>query len=168
MVVTLESLSVLQQNIAGGGGNNTELLEVTGHVFDGPVKDATIQVFDANNALVATATSNAQASYRLALSADTLFPIRMEMQGGTDLVSNEPVTTPMQSMLTTAADSTVNISPLTTLIYKTAVAKTASGLLSEVSVTHTREATQLVIETMGFGVDAEDSEINPISSPITG
>ena len=175
LVDALDNLKETDTTNETDTGNETDTTNETdtaqavvleGHVFDGPVANASIKVIDSAGNIVATASSDANAKYSLTVPATAVFPVRLEMTGGIDLVTQEPVTTTIKSLVTEQKSSTANISPLTTLVYEAAVAHSTDGSLKTVSKEDSAHATGVVLSGFGFGVDAQESDINPITTPI--
>jgi pyruvate kinase len=89
------------------------------------------------------------------------------MTGGVDLISNEEVKVTLKSLVIDAEATVANISPLTTLIYETALATTSSGELADITSTKMATATALVLPHFSFGIDAEEANLHPLTTPVT-
>lgn len=157
------------QNNSGNGGSggtvqgvtSVSLVTISGSVGDGPVTGATITVRDANNALVTTTSSDAQAKFSVQIPANTPFPLTLAASGGTDIVSNSAPTFNLVSTALTPGNATANINPYSTLIVKTA-RDMAGGLTQE----NLSAANQSVLTIFNAGLDTALVP-NPITTPVT-
>ena len=93
---------------------------IQGSVGDGPIVGATIEVRDANGQLIAETTSDSTADYTIDLPADTELPVRVQAQGGTDLVTGRAPDFVLRSVVFGTNSQTINVSPLTTLAFEAA------------------------------------------------
>jgi hypothetical protein len=65
---------------------------------------------------VATTTSGDDSAFTVNLPQSTKFPIEIQAIGGTDLFTGEEVKVMMKSISTSSQETTINVSPLTTII----------------------------------------------------
>lgn len=112
------------------GGNSVETTptspitssptSISGSVGDGPVVNATVKFFDANGLEIGEAISNGFAKYEFELPANTQLPVTIRATGGMDLVTGRTLDFELVSFVNDADQSTVNISPITTLEFHAA------------------------------------------------
>ncbi len=133
----------------GGGGHGTTpgAQELSGSVGDGPVVGASIEVRDAAGAVLATASSDAAAHYRLQTRPGQ-YPLTITATGGTDLVTNRPLDFPLSAVTTEAGQSVANLNPFTTLIAQAAQRR---GLTAKAVA----ELTSAVREELNFGLASD-------------
>ncbi|VAX27505.1 hypothetical protein MNBD_NITROSPIRAE01-388 [hydrothermal vent metagenome] len=140
--------------------NSTVQHAISGSVGDGPIRDATITVKNANDTVILSTTGDAAAHYSLSVPADTIYPLILTATGGIDMVSNVTPEFDLLSTVISPGDQTANITPFSTFIVKIAQAL-PGGLTAENMST----AKAYVISQLNFGFD--DSNIaDPISTPI--
>ncbi len=150
----------------GGGSTSTSNSTIGGAVFEGPVVNATVTAYDADGNQVATTQSGADATYTLDIPTGTLFPLEITVTGGTDQVTGETLELNLSSILTETTQTTANVSTLTTVIAQASKSK-AGGNLANVSKANVDEITVTVVTNFGFGVDGDDADLDPITTPIT-
>ncbi|MBF0132417.1 MAG: hypothetical protein HQL75_07515 [Magnetococcales bacterium] len=167
MVSLLLPVWVAASGCGGGGGSGTasSSSSVSGMVIDGPVSGSTITIKDSAGNAVTTTTSGSDAKYTVSIPSGVVYPLRVSISGGTDLVSGE---TPMgmESLVTDATQSTANVTPITSMMYYAALSG-AGGDLSKVTSAIVKTAKTNVISQFGFGTDSEDSSFDPVSSTIS-
>lgn len=134
---------------------------ISGNIVDGPVVGAAITVTDAHGQQVATVYSNHLARYSVNIPAGTTFPLMIASTGGTDLVTNAEPSFNMVSTVMSAAETTANINPFSTLIVKTAQ-KMPSGL-TPANIT---AANRNILASFNSGLDTSLVP-NPITIPVT-
>lgn len=124
---------------------------ITGSVGDGPLVDAQVVVRSSSGARLKKLRSNATADYGLAVKTrDNNYPLSIEADGGTDLVTGAPPDFKLVSAVLEPASRTIsNLNPFTTLIYG-AAQRHDSGI-NAVSVAAARAA---VMTNYAFGLDA--------------
>ncbi len=149
----------------GGGGdtgptNTTVQHRISGSVGDGPIRDATITVKNADGTVILSTTGDAAAHYSLSVPADAVFPLMLTATGGIDMVSNAAPEFDMVSTVISPGDQTANITPFSTFIVK--IAQTLPGGLTADNLS---TAKAYVISQLNFGFD-DDNIADPISSPI--
>ncbi|MBF0429125.1 MAG: PD40 domain-containing protein, partial [Magnetococcales bacterium] len=150
----------------GGGGSVATTKTISGAVIEGAVKDSTVTARDSSGAVVATATSDANAKYTLSIPDTVSLPVQITASGGTDLVTGQTMTMEMSSLVIETSQSTANVSPITTLITHATKSK-AGGDLSKASAADMESAKSVVLKNFGFGIDGDDATINPVTSPVT-
>ncbi len=148
----------------GGGGSGTSTL--SGTVLEGPVKQATVTVTDQDGNTIGSGVSGDDAKYTITLSVNTAPPYQITVTGGTDLVTGETLTTTLTSLVTDSSQTTANVSTLTTLIHKAALAK-ANGSLGQVTATDVDTVKSSTLSLFGFGVDSEESTFDPLTTPLS-
>ncbi|MBF0141279.1 MAG: hypothetical protein HQL74_13490 [Magnetococcales bacterium] len=148
----------------GGGSSSSSSNSVSGAVIDGPVTGATVTVRDKSGTVVGTTTTGSDATYTIAIPTGTSFPLRVSISGGTDQVTGG-TPAPMDSLVTDATQTTANVTPITSVVYN-AVVGTAGSLdkVTSAMVTTTKAS---VVAKYGFGIDAENSSIDPLTTPVT-
>ena len=158
---------------SGGGGGSSDSISpsqdetnVSGVVFEGAVQKGKVNAFDANGAVIATAETGDDAKYSLQIPGGTQFPIEIQVTGGTDLVTGEPLEMTLSSILTEVNQSTANVSPITTVISKSSKAR-AGGSLSNVKKEDVDAVKGPVLNHFGFGADSDDADMDPITTPVT-
>ena len=90
-------------------------LFVSGSVGDGPIVDAAMTVVDANGTVVLTGMGDSTANYQIAVPDDTLMPVTIRANGGTDLVTGRAADFEWVAVATASGAQTINVSPLSTL-----------------------------------------------------
>ncbi|MBF0181857.1 MAG: cadherin-like domain-containing protein [Magnetococcales bacterium] len=155
----------------GGGGESassptTPSVTLSGTIIEGPVKQAAVTVTDGSGKNVGSGVSGNDAQYRIDVDANATPPFQLTVSGGTDLVTQEPLATTLTSLVTDIHQTTANITPITTVIQKAAVAA-AGGDLAKVSKADVEKVVGPVLKNFGFGIDAEQADFHPISSPVT-
>ncbi len=133
---------------------------MSGHIYDGPVRDAEIVVTDFEGNTLDEVSSNYRGRYSLSVPADAEFPLLFSASGGTDLVTGSVPDLPLQSVALKAETGIINITPTTTLATQTA--KAMSGGLNAVNL---REAMAYVSANLHFGLD-QTQVPDPFAIPI--
>jgi hypothetical protein len=133
---------------AGAGGPD---VLVSGSVGDGPIAGATISVLSKDGAVLSAYSGTSSASGDYSLRIDTQeqhYPLLLEADGGTDLVTGGPPDFGLSAVLLRPADRLVaNLNPFSTLIVGTAG---ELGGLSEVAL---EQARGTILEHFGYGLD---------------
>ena len=187
LILTLTLVTLIGCGGGGGGGGDgtvsttstdgssstdnsdqdaTSGISIGGSVIEGAVTGTAITVFDADGDTVASGRSGDDASYRLEIPTGTVFPIEIHASGGTDRVTGETLAVTLSSILTDDSRTTANISTITTLITGAAKSK-AGGRLDQVVGSDVDAIRETVLLNFGFGIDGEDTAIDPITSPLT-
>jgi hypothetical protein len=109
-------------------------IQLQGSVGDGPVVSASMQIFSSGGSLLASVESDASANYSVSLSADSQsFPLFIEAQGGTDLVTGLPPDFLMRgAAVLTTGDSRANVNPYSTVAIE--IARDMSGGLTSANI----------------------------------
>ncbi|MBA1331715.1 hypothetical protein QQ73_11455, partial [Candidatus Endoriftia persephone str. Guaymas] len=133
-----------------------------GSVGDGPVVGATVTIRDRNLEVIATTTSDQQASFNFTGEiADSAFPLIVEATYGIDLVTNAEPDFILSGVLMDATATRVNLTPHTTMIVKSAMAM-EGGLTAE----NLAIATEAVTSKLNFGLDTS-TVADPMTSAVT-
>ncbi|MBF0141420.1 MAG: hypothetical protein HQL74_14210 [Magnetococcales bacterium] len=146
-----------------GGSSSSSSTTVSGAVIDGPVSGGTVIIKDSNGNMVATGVTGSDGKYSLTIPSGTSFPLHVNTTGGTDLVTEEAAAS-MDSLIMDATQTTANITPITSVVYQTAVAN--AGGLGKVTSDAVTSAKSTTLSMFGFGIDSEESGIDPISSSV--
>ncbi|MBF0295531.1 MAG: hypothetical protein HQL96_10110 [Magnetococcales bacterium] len=171
MEIAMFAMMLTLAGCGGGGGSaassaSTPSVTLSGTVIEGPVKQAVVTVTDSTGKNVGSGVSGNDAQYRIDVAANAVPPFQLTVAGGTDLVTGEPLATTMTSLVTDLHQTTANITPITTVIQKAAVAATG-GDLAKVSKADVDKVTGPILKNFGFGIDAEQDDFHPIFSPVT-
>ena len=134
---------------------------VSGSVGDGPVIDAHIAARDNTGALIAETTSDSQARFRLAIPESAKYPVTITSSGGTDVISGVSPEFDMKSVLNDATQAIANVTPITTLIVRSANCR-AGGLTNQ----NIKAARAAVSEQMSAGLDPAKVP-DPIATAVT-
>lgn len=151
----------------GGDGSSNDAVgaapaSLSGSVGDGPIVGATVNLYSASGAKLASTTSDQNASYSFNLVVTPQdYPLKLEVVDGTDLVTGQAPDFRMTSVAMSNADSRVNINPFSTLIV--GIAESMPGGLNTTSITL---AKNIVMNEMSFGLDTAVIA-DPITAPIT-
>lgn len=148
----------------GGGGSSTSSNSVSGAVIDGPVTGATVTVRDKSGTVVGTTTTSSDATYTISVPSGTAFPLRISISGGTDQVTGG-TPAPMDSLVTDSSQTTANVTPITSVVYNAVVG--TAGSLDKVTTAMVTTTKATVVAKYGFGVDAENSSNDPMTTPVT-
>ncbi|MBF0175196.1 MAG: hypothetical protein HQL83_17435 [Magnetococcales bacterium] len=137
---------------------------ISGAILDGPVIGAIITIKDSTDTtILGTTTSGADARYVMTLPSGASFPLHVSSSGGTNQISGETAAS-MDSYVIDANQTTANLSPITSVMYH--AARSAAGRLVSVTATIAALIKTGIIDEFGFGIDAQDSTFDPITSPI--
>jgi len=132
-------------------GENTNDVELSGSVGDGPVVGASMSVTSKSGELLAEFQSDSNAGYNITittLSED--YPLSIEATGGTDLVTNQPPDFMLKgAALNSGATSIANVSPFTTL-----AVELAQNLAGGVTSNNLEDAQELVTNALNSGLDS--------------
>ena len=121
----------------------------SGSVGDGPVVAATLSIYDRDGNLVSTVTSDNTARYSAKVKAKgKAYPLTIEVDGGTDLVTGLAPDFRMTSVISHPSRKNININPFTTMIV--AAARTMPGGLSDENIA---TAGTIVEQKLNFGLD---------------
>ncbi|HHO67505.1 MAG TPA: hypothetical protein ENK12_00605, partial [Gammaproteobacteria bacterium] len=168
-IVFSATLMLLLSACGGGSTGSSEggpvTSQLSGSVGDGPVIGATVEVRSAQGTLLASAGSDANAGYRVQVSASPDdFPLVVEVSGGIDVVTGRAPDFSLSSVVfATDLDNgraNVNINPFTTFVRR--VAESMGGGLSRRNADNARQA---VYAALGFGIDPAAIP-DPAATPI--
>ena len=123
---------------------------MNGSIGDGPVLGATVVISDRKGKVIQS-EDIASTNYSITLhvpGGTESYPLTIQAQGGTDLVSNAFPDLPLLSVALSPSTTTVNINPFSTLIVKTALAM-PNGVTEE-NIAAARSA---VLNELNFGFD---------------
>lgn len=134
---------------------------IQGSVGDGPIINAEINIFDANNNLVAKTTSDSEAKYSVVIPDNANFPLVITADNGTDLVGYVPQSFTMKSVIMDGSNIVSNINPFSTIIVDT-MSKMPGGLTRS----NLDDANLNILKQLNFGLDTSQVP-NPITTPIT-
>jgi hypothetical protein len=123
-------------------------LEISGSVGDGPIINAEITVYDAQNNEIVSGTSDNQAHYSVRVPQSSAFPLLIKVTGGIDLVTGSAPDFELYSVIEDEDKSVVNITPFSTLIVYTAQSMAGGLTISNIS-----QAQQYVTTIFNFGLD---------------
>lgn len=133
-----------------------------GSVGDGPVTGATIIVADKDGVVLLTDTSDSTANYEINLDVDSSsYPLQIVATGGVDLVTRSVPDFTLMSVVTSPAQTTVNINPFSTL-----VAQMAATLPDGLTSSNVETAENIVMSNFAFGLN-ENILADPFRTPIT-
>ena len=130
---------------------NSDNVELSGSVGDGPVVGANMRVTNSSGDLLAEFQSDSNAGYNVTLTAlDSDYPLMIEATGGTDLVSNQPPDFMLKgAAFNTGGASTANVSPFSTI----AVAL-AQNLIGGATSNNLEDAQETVSAALNCGLDS--------------
>ncbi|GEM_PF-1483485 len=171
-ILLLAGLTLLFAGCVPGGGSpgataptqvvaSVAPVQLSGSVGDGPVQNATVTVTDSAGHERVRDRSDLSAKYTVTVPAGTPFPVRIAAAGGTDIVSGSTPDFTLLSAALSPDQRTANLTPLTTLIVRTA--ETLPGGLTAANVDAARRD---VMGTLSFGLDPAQVP-DPITTPIT-
>ena len=135
--------------------------KVTGSVGDGPVVGAQITATDAQNNVVAQATSDDLAKYQLSIPASAKYPLTIKATGGTDMVTGRAPDFDLTSVVMDATQVVSNLSPIGSMIHRTALCR--SGGLTAANLDAAEKA---VASEISAGLDATLVP-HPITTPVS-
>ncbi|MDP6470571.1 MAG: hypothetical protein QGI81_06185 [Pseudomonadales bacterium] len=156
----------------GGGGDNgsssgpvqqpppPQTFTASGSIGDGPVVGADVVATDAQNRTVVSGESDVLANYSIDIPSGTPLPVLITSTGGTDLVTNRAPEFTMVGVVHAEGAQTVNVSPLSTLIVRTAECN--DGLSSN----KFDAAMDTVLSSMSMGLDETVIE-HPMTDPVS-
>ncbi|MBF0437022.1 MAG: putative Ig domain-containing protein [Magnetococcales bacterium] len=145
------------------GGRDTGQM-ISGTVIKGPLSGTTVSVLDASGKILVKTKSGTDARYSLIIPAGTMYPLRLSISGGNDLMTgNSPMD--MDSLIVSSSQTTANVTPITSMMVQTAVNK--AGSLDKVTADTVSAVKSTVISQFGFGIDAEDSTIDPVTTAVS-
>ena len=121
----------------------------SGSVGDGPVVAATLNIYDRDGSLVRTVISDNTANYSAKVKTKgKAYPLTIEVDGGTDLVTQLAPDFRMISFISHPSEKNININPFTTMIVE--AARTMPGGLNDENVA---AAGTIVEEKLNFGLN---------------
>ncbi|MFB3107301.1 MAG: hypothetical protein ACE1ZA_20590, partial [Pseudomonadales bacterium] len=136
-------------------------LFVSGSVGDGPIVGAAMTVVDASGTVVLTGLGDSTANYQIAVPDDTLMPVTIRANGGTDLVTGRAADFELVAVATASGAQTINVSPLSTLAVQTATCS-ADGL----SAASLQDSWNTIHREVGMGLDSALVS-DPMTEPVT-
>jgi hypothetical protein len=132
-----------------------------GSVGDGPIVNSTVTIISSSGESLVQTDVDAFANYRLTVKAGKKsYPLYVEVNGGTDLVTNARPSFTLMSVASDPSRKVVNINPHSTLIVMTA--KALGGLTAD----NVDKATSLVLNVFNFGLDSA-LVADPVNDKIT-
>lgn len=145
-------------------GGSASSMTIMGVVIDGPVTGATVTITDSSDKnVLGKATTGADARYVITVPSGSSFPLHVSTSGGTDQVTGQTAAA-MDSIVVDAKQVIANVTPVTTVMYQAAVAN--AGGLGKVTAKTISDVKASVVAKFGFGIDAEDGNLDPVSSPV--
>jgi hypothetical protein len=135
---------------SSGPASASSALAISGSVGDGPVTNAEITFEDVNGEFVGSTTSDASAKYSFEIPAGTLLPVVVRASGGTDLVTGRALDFDLVAVANVDGDSTVNLTPQTTL-----TVATARCLDNDLTTDGLRQTWHRSRAQIGMGMDAD-------------
>nr|MBF0220672.1 PKD domain-containing protein [Desulfobulbaceae bacterium] len=155
------SISSATGNIAGVAG-----VALGGNVSDGPITGGAISIYDVYDQFCNSSDTNDDATYSLTIENTCKPPYKIELTGGVDLITDLSNATTMYSL--SLSSGQINASPLTTIIYHAALARSGADL-AMVRSEDIELITGWVISKFNFGIDAANPEsggFNPLTTSI--
>ena len=155
-IATLASATILTGCVGEGVETETSALTppidqtlLIGSVGDGPVVGASLSVSTASGEVIATLTSDATASYSVAVEApESAFPLEVTATGGTDLVTNLAPDFLMRGAAVSGGERAIaNVNPFTTL-----AVELAFQLDGQLDATGLSTAEELVVHALDTGL----------------
>jgi len=137
---------------------------ISGSVGDGPIVNADVTVYDAQNNVLAQTLSDASASYNVSIPYDSNFPITVKATSNAttyDVVTNLPPDFELLSAAINSGSQVVNITPFSTLAVLSAEGRT--GGLNSTTLTRAKSD---VLGHLSFGLNPLLAA-DVISSPLT-
>jgi hypothetical protein len=95
---------------------NTQDVVITGFIVDGPVVGTTIDVISNDGATVSQALGGATATFSALVPANTVYPVRLRVSGGTDLVTGRAPDFVLEALISRPDQIVANLSPFSTLV----------------------------------------------------
>ncbi len=152
------ALSSDNGSVSGGDQVNVSL---QGSVGDGPIINADIFFFDRSGDLLAVENSDSFANFSKNFTApSSAFPITIEAQNGTDLVTNATPDFTLRSVSLNQSQDTTNLNPFSTMIVE--VAERMQGGITAANIA---AASTIVLREMNFGLNPA-KVADPISESI--
>jgi hypothetical protein len=98
---------------------NAQDVVITGFIVDGPVVGTTIDVISNDGATVSQALG-ATATFSALVPANTVYPVRLRVSGGTDLVTGRAPDFVLEALISRPDQIVANLSPFSTLVTRIA------------------------------------------------
>ncbi|MBF0136080.1 MAG: hypothetical protein HQL65_07555 [Magnetococcales bacterium] len=158
----------------GGGGDGTtqsaasSSVTISGSAIEGPVKGGSITVKNGDGNVIAGATSKTLDDGTYSVAIPTSQPLPWIIQVGTDGVdttTGENIPYPLTTLVTSASQTTANVSVMSTLL--TTAAQNAQGKLTSVNAGNLATLAKSMTKNFGLNVDGEDGDLDIITSRIT-
>ncbi|MEO5370730.1 MAG: hypothetical protein H7833_11735 [Magnetococcus sp. DMHC-1] len=141
---------------------------VSGSAVEGPIKGGSITVKNGEGSTIASATSKTldDGTYSVTIPANQPLPWVIQVgTDGVDTTTGENIPYPLTTLVTSATQTTANISVMSTLL--TTAAQNAQGKLSSVNAGNLATLAKSMTQNFGLNVDGEDSNLDIITSRIT-
>lgn len=139
----------LSEEVETAVDDNQVQFSMSGSVGDGPIVNANMAVIASSGAIIAEFQSDSNAAYNITVSADDgSFPLKIEADGGTDLVTNTEPDFELSSAVFDGNSPTIaNVNPFSTIaVY---LAEQMSGGLTENNLS---VAEQMVSDALNSGL----------------
>jgi len=94
-------------------------VQISGLAVDGPLRDATVVVFEADGDQVGQTTTDAAGRFVVEIPVTALYPLTVRVTGGTDTVSNAPASIELAGIITSSGQSML-LTPFSTLAVRRA------------------------------------------------
>lgn len=166
----------------GGGDNATNVdtasgasgvagIELSGGGADGPLAGGVIKFSGADNNICGDVVkTDDSGKYTAKIPVDCIFPIRLSLTDGYDLVSEQYNHNEMMSLILDSDTGQVNVTPLTTIIYYAALSRTKETGLSSLSASDLDFLIRTAMRYFNFGIfnasQTTNSAYNPFTSKI--
>ncbi len=152
--------------VSGSGG--VAGIQIGGSAADGPVAGGIVEFQDAyGTGCGATVETDDGSHYAALIPLECSFPLQMSLTGGLDMVVGDDNYTKMLSLVLDSSSERGNITPLTTIIYYAAQARSVTGGLAAVSVDDLDFATRVALRYFNFGIDNDGRESGMAYDPVT-
>jgi len=160
--VVLIISAILLSSCQGGGGDSSIVsdsssvlgLQVSGIGSDAPVITGNVNSQGADGRSCGDATTDAHGNYAMVIPLDCTFPVIMNLTGGYDLVSKDDNYTNMYSVVLDSMTDRVNVTPLSTIIYYAALARTQESGISTLTGSNLDFVTTTAMRYFNFGIDS--------------
>lgn len=137
--------------------------------LDGPLSYGMIDFYNSDGSLCEATATDENSFYEITLSPACTFPLKVVMTEGVDASTNLTNPTTLYSLVLDQNVSTININTYTTLVYYAALARTTDGSLRSIKSENVNidAVTYEITRKFNFGIDAEDTQFNPLKTPVT-
>lgn len=127
----------------------------------GPAVNANVHLFDRNGGLIDGRIGNPFANYQTALPSNIPFPVRVQVFGGTDLVTGLPLQFTHNAVVLSAAPQRINVNA-----YSTLAVEMARGMTNGFNATNFASANATLVREFNFGL-VTTTVPDPMTSVIT-